>query len=203
MSEKIMYDSTEAAVYESRTLTGWWSVKSTSTKDARFWGDDEHMARYDGSTHQLCWECGKNDHRKMWTCCRECRAKHDAEQYAKLPKKPWDGESMVVGYKDDNYFNSLEDVYDYCDEHGCKPEGLMLCHCEGVELPQVDIVQHLYDSMGEDQDADDIDADILSAVDELNELISAAKPMCYRQANIAVEYPWATDSASEGTEGRE
>lgn len=43
---RILYKSEEAAVYESRTLTGWWAVKSTQTRGPRFWGEEEHMARY-------------------------------------------------------------------------------------------------------------------------------------------------------------
>ena len=42
----IMYDSPEAA--SIKTITGW--VSSAG----RFWGDNEHMARYDGSTHMKC-----------------------------------------------------------------------------------------------------------------------------------------------------
>ena len=44
-SEKqILYESDKAAIYEERTLKGWWSVKSTLSGKSRFWGEDEHMA---------------------------------------------------------------------------------------------------------------------------------------------------------------
>jgi len=45
--EKIVpYDSAEAASIQ--TVTGWVS------RSGRFWGNDEHMARYDGCTHRKC-----------------------------------------------------------------------------------------------------------------------------------------------------
>ena len=138
MTKKIMYESDEAAVYESRTLTGWWSVESTSNRRSNFFGEEEHQARYDGSTHIMCKECGENIHRKSWTCCEKCRARHNAERYEKLPKKAWDGQSLIVIYRDDKYFGSVEEVYDYCEEHEINPNDIMLCHCEGIELPCVD-----------------------------------------------------------------
>jgi hypothetical protein len=137
-----------------------------------------------------CKECGENTHRKMYTCCQSCRDIHEADQYSKLPVEEWDGESLVVIYKGDEYFNDAGAVYDYCDEHSIRPEELMLCHCEGIALPQIDINDHFCDAMHEDQDANDIDQNILAAEEALNLAISEASPMCYRQADIAVEYKW-------------
>lgn len=42
----VMYESTEAASIEA--VTGW------VDPHGRFWGKDEHMARYCGSTHRHC-----------------------------------------------------------------------------------------------------------------------------------------------------
>jgi hypothetical protein len=42
----VMYESSEAASIQ--TVTGWVGA------DGRFWGNDEHMARYCGATHRHC-----------------------------------------------------------------------------------------------------------------------------------------------------
>lgn len=44
--EMILASSPEAASIQ--TVTGW------VARDGRFWGDDERMARYCGSTHSIC-----------------------------------------------------------------------------------------------------------------------------------------------------
>ena len=49
-SKEIRYDSAEAATYKTG-LAGWVSCTGN------FWGEDEHMARWTGCTHQSC-ACG-------------------------------------------------------------------------------------------------------------------------------------------------
>lgn len=173
--KKIMYDSDLAAVYEERTLKGWWSVKSTHNNFSRFFEEDEHMARYDGCTHMLCKECGKRTHRKSWTCCADCRAKHTRKRYEALQVVDWDGETYVCTFDDDQFFNSPDEIYDYCEEHGCKPEDLMLVLCEPGYPSQVN-TDYWCDELPEDGE---LPAEVLEALDALNDVISKSGPIAW------------------------
>ena len=77
MSEtvKIRYDSPDAA--QQVTVTGWQS------RDGRFYGNDEHLARWAGCTHLIC-ACGA-EMEKGYNICKTCRRKADAEQYEAMP----------------------------------------------------------------------------------------------------------------------
>ncbi|MEQ1969482.1 ead/Ea22-like family protein, partial [Xenorhabdus nematophila] len=68
MSKKIvMYDSPEAA--QIKIVTGWVS------RDGRFWGDDERMARYCGATHRQCENNPDHPIIGVHDYCDLCRAK--------------------------------------------------------------------------------------------------------------------------------
>lgn len=112
----IMYDSPEAA--EIKTLTGW-------VGGNRYWGQDEHMARWAGCTHVKC-ECG-HVHEKTWTMCPECRLKKAKERYDALPFKEWDGIEPVVDWDGDRYFFSIDDLNDYMVENEITEIDLLIC----------------------------------------------------------------------------
>jgi len=61
-TDKVLYASDEAA--QLVTVTGWRS------RTGRFYGSDEHLARWDGCTHQIC-ECGAEMPRGF-TKCNTC-----------------------------------------------------------------------------------------------------------------------------------
>lgn len=169
MSDKkqIMYESDDSAVYESKTLTGWWTKKSSHTGGARFWGEDEHMARYDGSTHSLC-ECGEI-RSNSYTLCEKCRAKKKKERWLALPSGEWDGKDPVCTFDDDKYFYSIEEMEEYCEECDCSEEDLMLVFCEGRKPSLIDD-DYWCDDLADDQE---LPSEIYEAVAELNEFLKA------------------------------
>ena len=114
MSEKpkIMYASEEAA--QQVTVTGWQS------RNGRFYGSDEHLARWDGCTHLTC-ECS-NEVEKSWTKCGDCRDKAGLERYLALPFQEWDELTPLTLYDNDTYFWSKEEVLSYCEGENIKPE---------------------------------------------------------------------------------
>lgn len=176
----IMYDSPEAAKFVTG-LSGW------VDRNGFFCGDDEDRARWSGCTHKMCNDCGKNIHRKSYSCCQECRIKHDEERYRSLEKTPWDGSSPVCEFDGDRYFfDGIEEVEQHCLDDDIKIGSLRLVHCEPVPLPEIDIENHFTDAMGEDQDIDDIPIDILKAVQTLNDLIQSATPLSWQPTNKAV-----------------
>jgi len=178
---KIMYDSDKAAIFEERTIKGWWSVKSSAAGKSRFWDKDERMARWDGCTHKKC-ECGEV-HSKRWTCCKKCRDKKKRERFNKLPVIEWDGITPICSYDDDRFFFYESDLIEYCQEHNCKPDDLMLVICEPIYPSQID-TDYWCDELGEDEE---MPSDILEALDSLNEIISTADPLSWQQGEKRIK----------------
>ncbi|NDV19088.1 hypothetical protein GO013_06595 [Pseudodesulfovibrio sp. JC047] len=165
-----MYESDDSAVYEERTLKGWWS-KDGRTR--RFWGKDEHMARYAGCTHRTC-ECGAIVP-KGYIRCNDCSEKAAAKRWAEMPLVEWDGKAPVCIHGGDEYFWDDGSFFDWCQDHGCRPESVRLVLCDPVYPSQLDS-DFWCDDLPEDGELDDT---IQKAVDELNKVLKAHGPMSW------------------------
>lgn len=164
-SDKIvMYESAEAASFREG-ISGWVS------SSGRFWGNDEHMARYDGSTHKLC-ECG-NVVAKRWIKCEACRAREADEKYAAMPFKPHAGEPLVI-FRDDRYFRDVESVYDHMLEVGSTD--LQLVICEPQVAPEI-YENYAEELLPEDMYLDDVAPELSRRIAELNDYIASEKPI--------------------------
>jgi len=157
---KIMYGSDEAA--QKVTVTGW------KSRNNCFYGDNEHLARWDGCTHQIC-ACGAEMERG-YTICRSCSAKKRLEKYEAMPFKEWDGETMLTLHDDDKYFRDEDEVRDYCEMEGIPLEDLHLVICE----PQYawEIGEDYYcDLLPEDMTLEDCYSELAEAIGKVNDLI--------------------------------
>jgi hypothetical protein len=175
----IMYDSPEAATFKTG-IEGW------VDKDGRFWGKEEHMARWSGCTHQKC-ECG-GIMKKTWTKCEKCRAQSQRERYYAMPQKEWNGEYL---YSDayDKYFFNEDDVMEFLAEEeisfedlravACSPNYLSTFEFDGSEFP-------------DDQDeASLIDKELIKMLSDLNKKIEEHKPISYSPGKI--RFVWNSD----------
>lgn len=177
MANYIQYDSDEAAA--QKTVTGWVSSKG------RFWGEDEHMARWDGCTHLKC-ECG-NPHEKSWTMCRNCIDKKNNEKYATLPLVEWDETTPVCTYDGDTFFFSPDEVAEYCAAEEIAPEELRLVICEPQMAWIVEPDEYYSDILPEGQSIADISHEIYEAFSALNNVIEAhEKPISWVASNKRV-----------------
>jgi hypothetical protein len=143
---------------------------------------DEAVARRDGATHIKC-ECG-NVTEKMWTSCKVCRDKRQAERYAKLSVVEWDGKTPLCLYRDDEFFYSIEDIEAYCEEYEVSVEDLCFVLCERMKPPQVDV-----DSLFEDHLTDeisDIPDEIYKAAKEFNAILSEYAPKIWVEGDKVV-----------------
>lgn len=175
MSDKkvIMWDSPEAATL--KTVEGWVSRKG------RFFGKDERTARYDGSTHRACEECGTVYETNSF--CRPCSEAKRSKVFWSLPVEKWDGVTPLVLFDDDKYFFG-EDILDYLSELP-KDEEVRICKCEPMHL-------HLLDS---DTWCDDLPSDgdgelpteVGKALNALNAAIKNAGPVAWTETNIAID----------------
>ena len=171
MSEKILYDSDEAA--QRKTLTGWLS------KGGHFWPDKddpkfaEHHARWGGCTHKVC-ECG-NEYEKHWTCCQECRDKKRLERYNDRELLEYSGQPV---YSDsfDEYFFREDDIYSYCMDNEVCYDDLCLIVCEPQYAREID-EEYWIDDLPEDTYLDDVAPEISEALAEINKKIRDTKPI--------------------------
>lgn len=101
-----------------------------------------HSAIENYITHENCIDCG-NEFEKRFTyekSCKDCQNKKESDKYFKLELIEWDGETPLFDYESDNeYFFSLDEVSDYCDENDLKPTDLMLVTCVKTSFPAVDL----------------------------------------------------------------
>jgi hypothetical protein len=174
---QILYDSPEAARYVTG-IEGWVDA------NGRFWGKDEHAARYSGCTHFKC-DCG-NSMEKGWLKCEECRWKSKVEKYKEMPTKEWDGKEYLYSLSADKYFFSEDDLTDYCYEEETKPEDLMLVFCEPNYLSELELYSDMFP---DDIETDDVvDRELLTMLEELNKKIREHKPISYTSGKVRVMF---------------
>lgn len=162
----VMADSEEAA--SIKTVTGWVS------RTGHFWGDDERMARYDGSTHRLC-ECGAVIEQRSF--CRACSERKDREKYLAMPSVAWDGEVPLNLHGTDTYFFDEDSLLDHCADNECQPQDLPLVICVPKYASQIDGSEHYCDDLPEDGE---LPAELEEAFRVLNEAIQACMtPLCW------------------------
>lgn len=171
---KILYNSPEAASIQ--TITGWVSSMG------RFWGKDEHMARYEGSTHDIC-KCGE-EKEKGYTICEKCRAAKNIENYYKMPFKEWDGKTPLVLFNDDRYFFDEDEIELYLEDNELHPSDLKLVICEPNHLHEVN-PDYWSDITPEDAELPEA---VSKALDALNKAISEAKPFSWSEGIYRTEY---------------
>jgi hypothetical protein len=151
----ILPESPEAASVQ--TVTGWVS------RTGRYWGNDERMARYDGSTHRKC-ECGEIIKQRSY--CKTCNEKRELDKFLAMEKKPWDGTAMLYSLLNDEYYNSPELAFDYAEENGLTNEDLQLIICEPNYAKEIDS-SYWSDDLPEDGENDVLE----TAIKELNQAI--------------------------------
>lgn len=151
----ILPESPEAASVQ--TVTGWVS------RTGRYWGNDERMARYDGSTHRIC-KCGEIVPQQSY--CKTCYEKQENDRFLAMEKKPWDGVAMLYSLLNDEYYSTPDDTIDYADENNLNLEDLQLIICEPNYAQEID------SSYWSDQLPEGVENDVLNdAIEALNKAI--------------------------------
>lgn len=169
----VMYDSEEAA--SIKTVTGWVSRNGT------FWGNDERMARYDGSTHMVC-ECGDVVANRSY--CQKCSASREHRKYLAMPRVEWDGVAPLNLHGTDTYFSDIDSLIDHCVNAGCQPKDLPLVICVPKYAGEIDANEHYADDLPKDGE---IPAVLEEAFQVLNAAIKACtEPLCWYPGQMSV-----------------
>ncbi len=177
-TEKIMYESRQAAsrvvVFKPRLdfwngfVTGWMSSRGI------WWANDEHMARYDGSTHRLCEDCGTEKEIRGW--CKPCAAIRAEKKYNARHFEEYEDDGALYSETLDEYFFNEDAVFDEMRDRGMTDSAsLKLIICEPI-LPHMLEGDDIYcDNLPEDQSLHDVAPKLAAAIDEVNKVISEEK----------------------------
>lgn len=159
--EELIVLDTDSAAAEYKTVSGWVS------RNGHFWGEDERMARYEGSTHKTC-SCGTVHSKSAY--CRPCHEKKQLEKYWQLPFKEYDG-GMLYDASADRYFTDAEDFWDYAvseiENNSYEPR-LQICRPQHARYFGDD---YYCDELPEDQSLEDVAPELAEAMDKVNALI--------------------------------
>lgn len=178
MSEKnvVLYDSDEAA--QLKTVTGWVS------RDGHYYGNEENIARYAGSTHKKC-DCGSVV--EKGSRCRACESKRRTDAYYALPMETWDGTQPIALWDDDRFFFDEDSFLDFLFDMKQGTPG---------DIPEVQAVlctPHRLGLISIDNWADDLPDDgelppaVAAKVDELNEAIKAAPVASWFPGKVRID----------------
>ena len=170
--EVVMIDDPRAATLV--TVAGWRS------RDGRFYGDNEHAARWSGCTHVKCVSCGDPTN-KICSVCQSCREKAAEAKYDAMPTAEWDGVAMLYSDSRDEYFSSPEDAEDSLEE-GQTLADLKLRICEP------EYAKPIYAIDWQDQLPDDCDAPdwLEEAIEQFNAAISGQPPLSWSPSEVAL-----------------
>ncbi len=166
---------------EMRTgIIGWW-CKSCN----RYWGSDEHMARYCCATSLPC-ECGGRTEARYSTLCRACRRVKVAARWEAMEKVEWDGKTPVCKWDSDGYFFDEDELADHIADvihEGGSVECLRLAHCERSVPRTFEMAEFLQDYLGLDFD----DHQMFLAIDEeVNSWIKKNAPVMWEPGGKAI-----------------
>lgn len=166
---------------ERRTgIEGW-----VCTRCGRYWGDDEHMARYCCSNDFPC-ECGARIGPGRVRCGR-CSAEREARQWAEKEKAAWSGEFPVCEWRGDRYFFDEDEFAEWCADfvaEGGRVEDIRLVECREAKPRPFGMADYLHDDIGE-EGADRLDFREIDKV--VNDWIAANVTGIWEPTNIAID----------------
>jgi hypothetical protein len=163
----VMFDSDEAA--RQITVTGWVS------RDGRFYGNDERLARYAGCTHRKCEQCDNVVTRDR-IICDQCNDKRMNAKYESLEPLEWDGDVPLCTFRGDTYFFDWGSVEEYCEDHETTVERLQLVICVPVKPHLLEPNDMFCDYLPEDGECPD---EVALAVEAVNDAIKKALPFSW------------------------
>ena len=176
----IAYESDEAASIQ--TVTGWVSA------DGQFWGGDEHMARFVGSTHRTCGRNPSHGSYETRAWCKKCREEHINAQYTAMPREPYDGRPVTL-YDSDEYFFDADGLRDWLRDNEIDPNDVQLVFCEPNRAAEIDPLDHFAEDLPEDGDEGVFSARLIDAFDALNAAIRDEPPLSWRPGKVAATLP--------------
>jgi len=174
MSEELVILPDDERAASIQTVTGWVS------RTGGYWGDNERMARWEGSTHRIS-ESGivipKNGY---------CHVSHDKrmnEKYEGFPVEKWDGTFPICIWNSDTFFFDHDEIHDFIsDRTRDELVNIQFVACQPLKMPQVDD-DYFLEELHEDAE---LPPAVKDALDELNKQIREAEPFSFTAKEIAL-----------------
>lgn len=166
-------------------------VEGWVSRHGIFFGDDERRARYDGSTHSICEDCGATCD-KGRTACPPCIAVRERDRWSARERIPYSGDPIWIG---DDYLHDADAVADWLDEYvanGGDPWAVMPMEVVPVYAAELDVDPWIDDLPTEDHEPPDW---LIEAVEAANAIIRAHRgtPLSWTEGDRAVDpatLPW-------------
>ena len=164
-TQEVIFANSDKAAFK-KTVTGWIS------RNGGFYGDNEILARWDGSTHKKC-DCGEVFLRNSY--CRKCSERKSLEKFNNLKEKEWDEETPLCIYNDDTFFFDYDGISCFAEDNNLKIEDLQLVICEPCIAKEIDFDDYYYDDLPQDMNLGEVNSSFKEKFDELNKYISDNK----------------------------
>ncbi|MBH3399149.1 hypothetical protein I5S60_06170 [Pseudomonas fluorescens] len=174
----VMYESPQAASIQ--TVTGWVGA------DGRFWGKDEHMARWCGATHRHCEKNPDHPIHEIRSYCQPCHQESRQAKFAAMPVKEWSGEPLGI-FDSDQYFFDEDSLRDFLIDSDIDLADLQLCICEPNMPREIDPSNVFSDDLPDDGEIRD--QQLVAAFDLLNEMIRQSEPLSWSEGGYAAQLP--------------
>ncbi|WP_339518876.1 hypothetical protein [Pseudomonas proteolytica] len=174
----VMYESPQAASIQ--TVTGWVG------DDGRFWGKDEHMARWCGATHRQCEKNPEHPIHAIRSYCQKCHDESRKAKFAAMPVREWSGEPLVI-FDGDQYFFDEDSLRDFLVDSDIDLADLQLCICEPNMPREIDPSDVFSDDLPEDGEIRD--QQLVAAFELLNEMIRQSEPLSWSEGEYAASLP--------------
>ena len=178
LPEKIIFaEDDNAAVYRT-DLKGWVSAAG------HYYREDERLARYDGSTHTHCNDCGVVIP-KSRAKCNSCYEKIHIKKYYDMPVGEFtDGWLYCANV--DEYFRDYCDLVDHYESNEMDLNLARPIICEPVLATKIDPNEYYQDDLPEDVE---VPSEIEEAFDILNNAISQCKePLSWQPGKYRFDF---------------
>ena len=163
-AKPIFPESAEAAKFVTG-ISGWVDRKGV------FFGADERLARYSGSTHRHC-DCGEVIEQRSY--CKACVRSREIEKYQSAQKIEWDHKTPLYSQRNDVYLFDAGDLIGLMEE-------LELFVCEPVNLSEIQS-DYWSDDLPEDGE---LPSEVEAALEEFNAVIRKSEPVSWRSGKFA------------------
>jgi hypothetical protein len=172
-TKPIFPESDEAA--EFRRIGTWVDRKGV------FWGSDERMARWAGSTHRHCLTCAETVLRD--SPCATCVRQQALDRYRNAQEIDWDHKTPLYSQAHDKYLFDKDCLFHFmCETEVTNPDELELFICEPVKLGEVPDDYWDDDLPGDSE----LPLEIKDALEVFNTAIRKSAPVNWSPGKLAI-----------------
>lgn len=178
LPEKIIFaEDDNAAVYRT-DLKGWVSAAG------HYYREDERLARYDGSTHTHCIDCGVTTP-KSRARCDSCYKKINIKKYYDMPVGEFT-DGWLYCADADEYFRDYCDLVDHYESNELDLSLARPIICEPVYPSQIDPNEYYQDELPEDIEVPEY---VQEAFDVLNEALRrCTEPLSWQPGKYRFDF---------------